>query len=181
MVGKWLEYLKEADPRVRRVGFLFRPGTAPHALSFRDTIQSAAQRMSVELINLPAVDPAEIRTQLENLNKEPGPGLIVVNEAFTTVNRSLIISVAAEQGIPAIYPFRFFVTDGGLMSYGVEQIDIIRRSSSYIDRVLKGEHAGTLPVQQPTKFELLINMKSAKRLGLTIPPTLLARADEVIE
>ena len=181
MVGKWLEFLKELAPPVNRVALLFNPDTAPHARVFMGVLEPAAKILSVEIINLPVRTPADIAREMEALGRTSGNGLIVANKAFTSVNRKLIIGLANEHKIPAIYPFRFFTTDNGLISYGVDQIDIFQRSASYIDRILRGEKPADLPVQQPIKYELVVNLKTAKFLGLTVPLSLLTRADEVIE
>jgi putative tryptophan/tyrosine transport system substrate-binding protein len=126
-------------------------------------------------------DRAEIEAAIAAFAQGPDGGLIVTGNALAVVHRSLIISLAAKHRLPAVYPFRFFVTDGGLVSYGPDTVDPYRRAAHYVDRILKGEKPGDLPVQQPTKYELVINMKTARSLGITVPPTLLARADEVIE
>ena len=126
-------------------------------------------------------NPTEIEAAIAAFAEGPNGGLIVTGTAAAVVHRSLIISLAAKHRLPAVYPFRFFATDGGLISYGPDSVDPYRRAAGYVDRILKGEKPGDLPVQHPTKFELVINLKAAKALGLTIPPTLLARADEVIE
>jgi putative ABC transport system substrate-binding protein len=181
MVGKWLEFLREAAPQVVRVSLLFNPVSIVHVQAFIRILEQAAQRLSTELLSAPVNDASDIARTIELLERTPGNGLIVVNEAFTSVNRKQIIGLANQYKVPAIYPFRFFATDGGLLSYGVDQIEIFRRSANYIDRILKGEKPTNLPVQQPTKFELVINLRTAKALGLTVPPMLLSQADEVIE
>jgi putative tryptophan/tyrosine transport system substrate-binding protein len=181
MVGKWMEFLKELSPQVFRIVLLFNPVTAPHAQVFMSVLEPAAKKISVELMSMPVRSPGDIATAIGSIGGTAGNGLIVANDAFTSSNRKLIIGLANQHKIPAIYPFRFFATDGGLISYGVDQIDIFRRSASYVDRILKGEKPANLPVQQPTKFELVINLQTAKALNLDVPPTLLASADDVIE
>jgi len=181
MVGKWLEFLKDVAPQIERVSLLFNPVSIVHVQAFIRILENAAQRRSTKLFSAPVNDTSEIASTLESLGRTPGNGLIVVNEAFTSVNRKQIIALANQYRIPAIYPFRFFATDGGLLSYGVDQVEIFRRSASYIDRILKGEKPENLPVQQPTKFELVINLRTAKALDFTVPPILLSQADEVIE
>jgi putative ABC transport system substrate-binding protein len=181
MVGKWMEFLKELSPQISRMALLFNPVTAPHAQMFMSVLEPAAKKMSVEVMRMPVRNPGDIAMAIESIGGTTGNGLIVANDAFTSFNRKLIIGSANQHKIPAIYPFRFFATDGGLVSYGVDQIDIFRRSASYVDRILKCERPADLPVQQPTKFELVINVQTAKVLNMDVPPTLLARADEVIE
>ena len=127
------------------------------------------------------MDAAEIERVIDTLAREPNGGLVVLPDVFTTVHRDLIIALVARDRLPAIYPFRYFATRGGLMSYGFDTVDVYRQAASYVDRILKGEKPADLPVQAPTKYELVINLKTAKALGLEVPPTLLARADEVIE
>ena len=145
------------------------------------TINSAALSFGVKVVPAGIRDAAEVRRAIEAFAGEPNGGLMVLPDVFTYVHRELIVALAARHRLPAIYPFRYFPASGGLMSYGVDPVDEFRRAASYIDRILNGAKPAELPVQQPTKFELVINLKTAKALGLDIPPTLLARADEVIE
>jgi len=182
MGGKWLELLKEIAPRVVRVAIILNPATAaPHTESYFKSIEPAAQAVALEAFARPVHDVAELERVVAVLAREPGGGLVVMPDSFTAAHRNEIISLAIQHRVPAIYPFRFFATNGGLLSYGISLVDLFQRSASYVDRVLNGTKAGDLPVQQPTKFELVINLKTAKTLGLEVPPTLLARADEVIE
>jgi putative tryptophan/tyrosine transport system substrate-binding protein len=182
LTGKWLELLKEIAPGIVRVAVIFNPKTAPGGGSFfLGPFEQVARSFAVEPIAAPVADATQIESALAASWREPGGGLIVMPDAFTTVHRKAIIALAAQHRFPAIYPYRYEVVDGGLMSYGVDTVDLLRRAASYIDRILKGEKASDLAVQAPVKFELVINLKTAKVLGLTVPPTLLARADEVIE
>jgi putative ABC transport system substrate-binding protein len=181
MGGKWLETLKQVAPLVRRVALLFNPETAPFAASFVQVIEGSAESFAVEPIAAPARDAAQLERAVVDFAAKPGGGLIVLPDMFTVGHRGLIIALAARYHLPAVYPLRAFAMSGGLISDSGDPIDIFRRAASYVDRILKGANPGDLPVQTPTKFELVINLKTAKALGLTVPPTLLARADEVIE
>ena len=181
MAGKWLEILKEISPRIRRAALIFNPDTAPFGENYLRSLQSVAETMSIEPLAKRVRSPADIETGIRDIADAHDGGLIVIPDTFTLVHRQLIISGSAAAGVPTIYCFRFFATGGGLISYGIDNIDLYRRAASYIDRILKGANPAELPVQQPTKFELVINLNTAKTLGLTVPPTLLAIADEVIE
>ena len=141
----------------------------------------AAGSLKVELIIAPVHSDIEIETAIAALGREPGGGLVVLTDAFTSAHRSSIISAAARNNVPAVYGFSYCARDGGLLSYGADQVDIYRRAASYVDRILRGEKPGDLPVQFPTKFEMVVNRKTATALGLAIPPSILLRADEVIE
>jgi putative ABC transport system substrate-binding protein len=177
--GKWLELLKELAPGMTRTAVLREPGTA--GIGQWAVIQAAASPLGVELTPFDTRDPTEIERGLSAFGREPNGGLIVVVSSNATVHRDLIISLASKYGLPAVYPYRYFATGGGLASYGPDLIDQYRRAASYVDRILKGEKPADLPVQNPTKYELVINLRTAKTLGLTVPDTVLARADEVIE
>jgi len=177
--GKWLEMLKEVAPGVTRVGVLREAG--PAGIGQWAIIQAVAQASGVELSPINLRDPSEIERAVTAFARAPSSGLIAVVSASSQFHRELIVSLAARHQLPAVYPYRFFVTGGGLMSYGPDLINQYRRAASYVDRILKGEKPGDLPVQAATKFELAINLKTAKALGLEVPPTVLARADEVIE
>ena len=179
--GKWLELMREIAPSVSHVGFLFNPQTAPYARYYLDTFRSAASALGVELIEAPVSGTMELEAVMTKLGGETGSGLIVMPEAFTALYRETICALAARYRLPAVYPFRFFVTAGGLISYGVDLADELRRAASYVARILQGAKPDELPVQLPTKFELTINLKTAKALGLTIPDKLLITADKVIE
>jgi ABC-type uncharacterized transport system substrate-binding protein len=180
MQGKKLEILKEVAPRVTRVAVLLNPEQIPQAGMWR-AIEDVAPTFRVQLTAAAVRDPAEIERAIDIFARESNGGLIVLPSGLTIVQRGLIIALAARHRLPAVYQYRQFVTDGGLMSYGNDLADQYRQAASYVDRILRGEKPGDLPVQQPTKFELVINLRTAKALGLTVPPTLLDRADEVIE
>ena len=145
------------------------------------SVEAAAPAVAIKPIATPVRRVEDIHGALQELARDPEIGLIIAADIFTTNNRDLIVSLAGRHHLPAIYPFRYFVTAGGLLSYGIDSTDLFRRSASYVDLILKGAKPADLPVQQPTKFELVINLKTAKELGLIVPPTLLATADEVIE
>ncbi len=181
IAGKWLELLKEVAPRVTRVAFLFHPATAPFAEYFLNPFKAAAASFAVEAIAAPVRDTPELESAFAAQARAPYGGLIVMPDAFLNVHRAEITSLAAGYRLPAVYPYRFFAELGGLLSYGSDPLDNFRRAASYVDRILKGAMASELPVQAPVKFELVINLKTAKALGLTVAPSLLARADEVIE
>jgi len=178
--GKLLELLKEIAPRVTRAAVL-RDAGDPAGIGQWAAIQTAAPSFGVELRPVDVRDAGEIERGLTAMTRGSNSGLIVTGSALAAVHRDLIITLAARQQLPAIYPFRYFVVQGGLVSYGADPVDQYRRAAGYVDRILKGEKPADLPVQQPTKYELVINLKTAKALGLEIPPSVLARADEVIE
>jgi putative ABC transport system substrate-binding protein len=178
--AKWLELLKEVAPRTRRAAVLRDP-TLSGSIGHFGAMQSVAPSLGVELIPIGVRDAGEIERGLTQFGAEPNYGMIVLPGSLTVLHRKLIIAMAAKQHLPAVYPFRYHVADGGLISYGVDSLDPYRRAASYVDRILKGEKPADLPVQASTKYELVINLKTAKALGLDVPPTLLARADEVIE
>ncbi len=181
IASKWVELLKGMVPDRLRAVFLFNPEFAPFAGEFFRHAEAAAARLKVELTAAAVRDDSDIEDALVALASLSNSGLVVNSDAFTRIHRHQIIALAARHRLPAIYPFRFHATDGGLMSYGTDTIDLARQAASYVDRILRGEKVGDLPVQAPTKYELVINLKTAKALGLTVPPTLLATADEVIE
>jgi putative tryptophan/tyrosine transport system substrate-binding protein len=181
MGGKWLELLTEIAPGVKRAALMFNPDTAPRGRSYYRTFEAAARSLKVEPISAPVRSDAEIETLMTSLGREPGSGLVVMPENFTNVHRAPIISLAARNNVPAVYAVSVIARDGGLLSYGPDYRDIYRRAALYADRILRGAKPGELPVQLPTKFEMVLNAKTAKALGLTIPITLLGRADEVIE
>jgi putative ABC transport system substrate-binding protein len=181
MAGKWLELLKEIAPRVVRIAMLFNPVSATYADYWLNPFRAAAPSFAVEAIAAPVRDTSELESVIAAQAREPNGGLIAMPDSFTDAHRVEITSLAARYRLPAVYPFRFFAEVGGLLSHGVDRTDNFRRAATYVDRILKGEKPADLPVQTPTKYELVINMKTAKALGLDVPPTLLARADEVIE
>jgi putative tryptophan/tyrosine transport system substrate-binding protein len=178
--GKWLELLREIAPGVTRAAVLRDP-TIPSGIGQFASIQSVAPSFGVELSPLDVRDASEIERDVTAFARGSNRGLIVTSSGLAAVHRQLIIKLAARYRLPAIYSYRYFATSGGLISYGPDPIDQYRRAAGYVDRILKGEKAADLPVQAPTKYELAINLKTAKELGLTVPPTLLARADEVVE
>ena len=182
-VGKWVEMLKEAAPQVSKTGLLFNPRTAPFSKDqyLRPYFEQAARVLAVEPIMLPVQTKAEIEASIESVARNPGGSLIVMPDSFMFANRATIIESAARNKVPVIYPFSPFASGGGLMAYGVDMADLTRRAATYVDRVLKNEKPASLPVQAPTKFELIVNLKTAKALGITIPPSILLRADDVIE
>jgi putative ABC transport system substrate-binding protein len=182
LTGKWLQMLKEIAPGIVRVAVLFNPKTAPGGGSFfLGPFESAARSLAVEPIAAPVSDAAEIESALGSVGRPPGGGLIVMPDAFTTVHRKLIIEQAALYRVPVIYPYHYQVAEGGLIAYGVDTVDLLHRAAPYVDRILKGESPADLPVQAPTKFSLVVNLKTAKALGLTIPQAILLLADDVIE
>jgi putative ABC transport system substrate-binding protein len=181
LIGKWLEMLKEIAPGVRRVALVFNPQTAPYYRVYLRELGAAAASLAAEVSATPVSDDAEMEAAINAFAREPGPGLIVTPEPFINAHRRLIMALAERHRLPAIYGIRQFVTEGALMSYGPDTVDICRRSASYVDRILNGEKPADLPVQAPTNFALAINLRTAKALGLTVPMTLQARADEVIE
>jgi len=180
MGGKTLEALKEVAPQVSRVAVMLNLDQPPHVAMWR-AIETVAPSFGVRLTAADAQDPAEIERAIEAFAREPNGGLIVLPGPITIVHRDLIIATAARHRVPAAYAFRFFATSGGLISYGVDPADQSRQGAAYVDRILKDAKPSDLPVQQPTKFELVINLKTAKALGLTVPESFLLRADEVIE
>ena len=179
--AKWLELIKEIVPEVRRIAFMFYPAGGSYAEKFAQAIAPIASSSGIDLKVSPTRNAAEIDQALIAVSGEPRGGLIVSPDGFTTSNRGLIISLAARYRLPAIYPYRYFAVDGGLLSYGHDSNEPWRRAAAYVDKILRGASPADLPIQQPTKFELIINLKTAKALGLTIPPQLLDRADELIE
>jgi ABC-type uncharacterized transport system substrate-binding protein len=181
LVGKWLDLLHEIAPRLSRVAFMFNSQTAPYARYYSETFKSLAVEHAVEPVEAIVHSTAEIETAMTMLGDQANAGLVVMPEPSMQSNRAMIISLAARYRLPTIYPFRFFVTAGGLMSYGVDLADTLRGAGSYVDRIFRGAKPDELPVQLPTKFELIINLKTAKELSVDIPATLVARADEVIE
>jgi putative ABC transport system substrate-binding protein len=179
--SKWLELMHEIAPHVSRVAFMYNPNTAPFSRYYLATFRSAAAAFAVEPLEAPIHSAAEVETAMTMLGLEAGAGLIIMSDTSMVLHRELIVSLADRYRLPTIYPYSFFLIGGGLISYGVDNADLLRGAASYVNRILRGEKPSELPVQLPTKFELVINLKTAKTLGLTIPPTLLATADEVIE
>ncbi len=181
MIGKWLELLKEIAPSVVRAGLMFNPDVAPYFQVYLREFGAVPTSLAVEITAAPVHDPAEIEAAIGRLGRVPGGGLIVAPDPFVIGNREVIMRSAAHHRVPAVYPLRETVAEGALMSYGPDASDIFRRSASYVDRIFKGAKPADLPVQAPTKFELVINLKTAKTLGLDVPLHLQQRADEVIE
>jgi putative ABC transport system substrate-binding protein len=180
MAGKWLDTLTHIAPRMRRIAAV-RDLASPSEMGMLGAIQAVLPTFSLPFVVIGGRDAAEFERVIETFAREPNGGLIILPSPNTLVQRRAIIATAARHGLPAIYPYGFFAREGGLISYGIVPSDNFRRAASYVDRILKGAKAGELPVQVPTKFELVINLKTAKALGLDVPPTLLAPADEVIE
>ena len=181
VIGKWHTLMREIAPQVSRIGFLFNPQTAPFAQYYLYTFRSAAAALAIEAIDAPVQSTEEVEAFMTKLGREAGAGLVIMSDTSMNLYRKTIYSLAERYRLPTIYPYRFFVTEGGLMSYGIDVADLLRGAASYVDRILRGEKPSQLAVQQPTKFELVINAKTAKALGLNIPATLLATADEMIE
>ena len=181
MAGKWLEMLTQITPPAARVAVLYNPATAPYAGLMLRAIEDAAPSVAVEVRAAPCRDDAEIEAMMVALAREEHGGLLVLPGVFTDVHRDAIVALAARHRLPAVYPLRYFTAIGGLMSYGEDDYDLSRRSASYVDRILKGAKPADLPVQAPAKFEMVINLKTAKALGVTVAPSLLATADVVIE
>ena len=178
--AKWLELLKEVAPRMTRVAVLRDPAI-PEGIGQFAVIQSVAPSLRLEVSPVDIREAGEIERAVAEFARSANGGLIVTSSGLANVHRPLILKLAVQHRLPAVYSNRVFVTDGGLISFGADSIDPHRLAAGYIDRILKGEKPADLPVQAPTKYELAINLKTAKALGLTVPPTLLARADEVIE
>jgi len=182
IAGKYLEMLKEMVPQLARVAIMYNPSSVPDAGKFfsRPFIESAT-KLKIQPITAEVHYPSQIENAVKNLGRESGSGLVVVPDNFMSVHRDLIISLTAGFRIPAIYPYRYFAEAGGLVSYGVDAVDQFRRASEYVSRILRGTKPADLPVQAPTKFELVINLKTAKALGIVIPRILLGGAEQVIE
>jgi putative ABC transport system substrate-binding protein len=180
MGGKWLELLSEIAPGLKRAAIIFNPDTAP-ASTFVPSFERSARSLKVVPIIAPVHSDAEIETAIVALGREPGGGLVVPPDSFTITHRAPIISAAVRNNVPAVYNLSAFAREGGLLSYGADPVDIFRRAAPYVDRVLRGAKPAELPVQFRTKFEVVVNLKTAKALGLTVPQSILLRADEVIE
>jgi putative tryptophan/tyrosine transport system substrate-binding protein len=180
MVGKWLSLLKEIAPGITRVATIFNPKTTAADVFIRG-MEAAAPSFGVEPVLRPFQAPREIESAIVGVAQRPDAGLFVLPDVSTAQHRGLIVELAARHRVPAVYPYAYFTKEGGLMSYGIDSVDVFARSAAYLDRILRGAKPADLPVQAPTKFDFVINLKTANGLGLTVPPTLLARADEVIE
>ena len=179
--GKWLQLIKEVDPRITRVAVIFNPQTAPFAGLFVRSIEAAAPGLAVEVMAMPVASDANIEAAMSDFACHPGGGLVAIPDSFTGEHREQVIAQAARNRLPALFSNLVSTSNGGLMAYAVDTRDLMHRAAGYVDRILKGDKPAELPVQQPAKFQLSINLKTAKALGLTVPPSLLARADEVIE
>ena len=180
--GKWLELLSEIAPGLKRAAIMFNPDTNPVSKAlYLSSLETAARSLKVEPIIAHIRSKAEIDTAIIALRREPGGGLFVVGDPFMVAHRAAIILAAARNNVPAVYSQSVFARDGGLLSYGPDRVDIDRRAATYVDRILRGPKPGDLPVQFPAKFEMAVNLKTAKALGLTAPQSILLRADEVIE
>jgi putative ABC transport system substrate-binding protein len=180
IAGKWLAMLKEIAPRLARAALVANPKTTAYDYFLR-TAKTAAASLTIELVPNPVETTADIERAIASVARAPNGGMFLPPDTTTILHRDLIIALAARHRLPAVYPFRVFVAAGGLMSYGTEQVDMFRQAASYVDRILRGAKPADLPVQAPTKFETAVNLKTAKALGLTVPPGLLVAADEVIE
>ncbi len=181
MSAKWLELLKEIVPQLTRVAVLRNPATSSASTYILGGLEAAARSSGIQLTMVDVRSVSEIKPAFEAFERDSPDGLLVMPDAFFSADRETIIALAALRRLPAVYYYRYYASSGGLLSYGPSAIDLYRRAGSYVDRILRGAKPATLPVQQPTKFELTINLKTANALGLTVPPLLLARADEVIE
>jgi putative ABC transport system substrate-binding protein len=179
--GKWLELLLEFAPGVKRAAIMFNPDTAAAPSAYVPSLETAARSLKVEPIIAPVHSDAEIETAIIALGRAPGGGLVVIPDIWMNAHRAQTILAAARNGVPAVNWYSDFAREGGLLSYGPDLIDVYRRAATYVDRILRGEKPGDLPVQFPTKFEMVVNLKTARTLGLTLPPTLLVAADEVVE
>jgi putative ABC transport system substrate-binding protein len=181
LAGKWLELLSEIAPGLKRAAIMFNPDTAATLSSFMPSLEMAARSLKVVLITAPVHSDVEIEAAIIALEREAGGGLVAMPDAFLMAHRAPIISAAARYNVPAVYNLSAYARDGGLLSYAADPVDNFRRAASYVDRILRGEKPGDLPVQLPTKFEMALNLKTAKALGLTVPQSIVLRADEVIE
>jgi putative ABC transport system substrate-binding protein len=179
--GKMLQLLKEIAPQIGRAVVIYNPETAPFAGLYMRSLQSAASNLGVNIMAMPVWQESDIEVAMMPLARQPGGGLVVIPDIFTFERRDLIVALAARMRLPAIYGNPYFARGGGLLVYGVDSRDLIHRAADYIDRILKGAKPGELPVQQPTRFQLIVNMNTVRELGLTVPNTLLVSADEVIE
>jgi putative ABC transport system substrate-binding protein len=178
--GKWLELLSEIAPGLKRAAIMFNPDTVPVS-PYMPSLETAARSLKVVPIITSVRSDAEIETAITALGREPGGGLVFHPDIFMIAHRASVISATARNNVPAVYPQSYYATDGGLLSYGPDLRDTFRRAATYVDRILRGAKPGDLPVQFPTKFEMAVNLKTAKALGLTVPQSILLRADEVIE
>ena len=180
IAGKWLQLLKEMSPRIERVAVIYNPNTAPHAI-FLPVMRKVAPQIDVALIDAPVADKAAIEDVLGMFAGTPGGGVVVMPDVFTTIHRDTIFALTNRSRLPTVSPLRIYAAAGSLVSYGSNFDDLFVQAASYVDRILRGEKPGDLPVQEPTKYELIVNLKTAKAIGLELPSSLLATADEIIE
>jgi putative ABC transport system substrate-binding protein len=181
MGSKWMELLKEIAPDIRSVTAVFNPEAASIAGFFLPSVRAVQSSISFELTEAPVRNEAELESAIAEAALRPSPGLIVLPDSFLQSQPAIVVALAAKHKLPAVYSVSVFARNGGLITFGVERVDLFLRAAGYVDRILKGEKPSDLPVQMPSKFELVVNLKTAKSLGLAVPPTVLARADEVIE
>jgi putative ABC transport system substrate-binding protein len=179
--GKWLEILKETIPNLNRVGIIYFPGASPFSEPYLQSVNAGGASLGLQTISMPVHDGNELNRALASFAKERNGALIFLPDIFTVSHRQLMIDLPARYSLPAIYGFNYFAREGGFMSYGVDTFDMYPRAARYTDKILRGAKPTDLPIQQPTKFEFIINLKTARTLSLTVPPSLLARADKVIE
>ena len=180
MAGKWLGLITEIAPNVRRVALIYNPRTSPYE-SFLRAFDASAKQLGLEAIPTPVLDADELEHAIAELGNRPNSAFFVVPDVFVQVHRALIVSLADRYRLPAIYPYRFFPTSGGLLSYGFDTVVAFRQAASYVDKILRGASPGDLPVQAPATFKMVVNLKAARAIGLTIPESFLVRADEIIE
>jgi putative tryptophan/tyrosine transport system substrate-binding protein len=182
MGGKWIELLKEIAPRITRIGIVFNPAnSSPIRSYYAPSLDATSRALGLNLIDVPVRDPDDIGRAFDHLARESNVGMVVLPDLTTVRYRDLVVALSARLGYPAVYPYRYFTTAGGLLSYGMDTVDLYRRVAAYVDRILRGAKPADLPVQLPTKFEVTVNLKTAKTLGLELPSTLLARVNEVFE
>jgi putative ABC transport system substrate-binding protein len=180
IAGKWLELLKEIAPDTKRAAVIFNRNTAPYAI-FLPVMETVAPKLGLTLTRAPVTQAADISAAIGKLAGEPRAGLVVIPDVFAALNREMIFTLATRSKVPTVCPVSYFARDGGLVAYGSNFPDLFKQSASYINRILRGEKPSDLPVQDPTRYELVINLKTARAIGLSVPPLMLARADEVIE
>ena len=181
LVGKWLQLLKELAPRVTQVGVMFNPQTAPYAETYMRDLSEAQRILGIKAYAVRVSSDADIEKAIAGMARTAGAGLLVMTDSFMVVHRKTAITAAGRHKVPAIYFSSYMVEEGGLIGYGIDVVDLFRRAAPYVDRILRGAKAADLPIQQPTKFELYVNARVAKALGLTIPPTIMVQANKVIE
>ena len=180
IAGKWLELVKELSPATLHAGIVYNPKTAPHAI-FLPVMQDIAPRLGITVVPMPVSDQADIESAIGRLAREPNSGLVILPDVFMTTYSQLIFALAVQARLPTIGPLRLFADNGALASYGSDFTELFRQASSYVDRILRGERPGDLPAQEPTKYELIVNLKTAKAMAFSVPQAVLARADDVIE